>query len=175
MWPAGLLSPPQAQSTEATFFAASATAAAISVKPGVSERGAALLLQLQQWQVVTGGMKMGAVKMTSGPDSRFPMTLERPVHHPLWPRPDFTDSPPPSRERAPPRDPRRTGILQETGAFFGGGRAKAVRRRGKKGKWRSSSPRAATYSSFDALLSLLPSPSPAAFLYNVPSFVPVRF
>ncbi len=27
---------------------------------------------------------MGAVKMTSGLDSRFPMTLERPVHHPLW-------------------------------------------------------------------------------------------
>ena len=102
---------------------------------------------------------MGAVKMTSGPDSRFPMTLERPVHHPLWPRPDFTDSPPPSRERAPPRDPRRTGILQETGAFFGGGRAKAVRRRGKKGKWRSSSPRAATYSSFDAL----PPPSSPSF------------
>ena len=129
MWPAGLLGPPQAQSTEATFFAASATAAAISVKPGESERGAALLLQLQQWQVVTGGMKMGAVKMTSGPDSRFPMTLERPVHHPLWPKPDFTDSPPPPRERAPPRNPRRTGILQETGAFFGGAGARGRRRR----------------------------------------------
>ena len=182
MWPAGLLSPPQAQSTEATFFAASATAAAISVKPGVSERGAALLLQLQQWQVVTGGMKMGAVKMTSGPDSRFPMTLERPVHHPLWPRPDFTDSPPPSRERAPPRDPRRTGILQETGAFFGGAGARRRRRCGGGGGGAKREngevlPRALlrTVRLTPSLLSLLPSPSPAAFLYNVPSFVPVRF
>ena len=82
---------------------------------------------------------MGAVKMTSGPDSRFPMTLERPVHHPLWPKPDFTDSPPPPRERAPPRDPRRTEILQETGAFFGGrareGGAAAAGQKGKMEKF----------------------------------------
>ena len=51
-------------------------------------------------------------------------------------------------------------------------RAKAAGQKGKNGEVLL---RAATYSSFDALppsLPLPPSPSPAAFLYSVPSLVP---
>ena len=63
-------------------------------------------------------MKMGAVKMTSGPDSRFPMTLERPVHHPLWPHarfPGFTDNFP---ESGAGDGASRNEGLQETAALF---------------------------------------------------------
>jgi hypothetical protein len=44
---------------------------------------------------------MGAVKMTSGLDSRFPMTLERPVHHPLWLLPASAGPPLCCKERRP--------------------------------------------------------------------------
>ena len=79
---------------------------------------------------------MGAVKMTSGLDSRFPMTLERPVHHPLW--------------LLPARGERKTGFIEPVPVLRGcpaaseaaGTTKKPVRKR-RKGKKEN-------YSSFDA-------------------------
>ena len=101
---------------------------------------------------------MGAVKMTSGPDSRFPMTLERPVHHPLWPHARFHGSDPDFPGKGSSCVASKGTDLQETAApFFERARR---RRRGKKGKMEEKffSALAATYSSFDALPPSFPLP-----------------
>ena len=101
-------------------------------------------------------MKMGAVKMTSGPDSRFPMTLERPVHHPLWPHARFPGLALAIRGNCNGVRPHLDRALQETGAFF----ERARRRRGKKGKMEKFF-FCARYSSFDAAAAAFLPPQPS--------------
>ena len=112
--------------------------------------------------------------MTSGPDSRFPMTLERPVHHPLWPLARFHGlAAALPAKGAPAGSPGNDAASRNRCLFWGGlAKAAAARRRGKKGKWRSSSPpRPATYSSFDALPPSISFP-PQPFFITSPHSCP---
>ena len=180
MWPAGLLGPPQAQSTEATFFAASATAAAISVKPGVSERA-------------RSGASSSAPTMASC-HGRDENGRRKDDEWPRLPLPNDSGETGPSPVMAPTRFHGLAAALTGKGApagspqngdpprnrcLFWGAGARRRRRCGGGAKRENGEvlPRALlrTVRLTPSLLSLLPSPSPAAFLYNVPSFVPVRF